>query len=137
MADSDPSQLKSDNGSPNTIPNYISYFPGNNGSNFKPITDLWTSKEPFTASTVAKECLSCDRWAGTMVMGGGVYLLWNARHAPSTASKIIMAAAGGAMVVGGSYQGWVKNVFYVRHRFYLLGTNSPFFGFFLVSLVDD
>jgi hypothetical protein len=93
------------------LPSESGPFSSSNNKEFRPITDLWTSGKNVSASEVAKECLSCDRWAGTMVIGGGVYLLWNSRKAPSISAKAMMAFAGGAMLVGGAYQGWVKNIF--------------------------
>lgn len=97
----------------NKIQNGISMFPGSHGQNFKPITELWNSKEPVDVGVIAKECLSCDRWAGTTVIGGGIYLLYNSRRAPSVPSKLMMATMGSIMVVGGAYQGWVQNLFSV------------------------
>ena len=89
-------------------------FDPSNARQVRPITDLWTAATSPTAATVAKECLSCDRWSGTVVAGGGAYLLFNARRAPSMAAKVTMAVAGTVMFTGGIYQGWVSNLFYVR-----------------------
>lgn len=112
---------KSPNGSndiENKLENGKTMFPGSKNQNFKPITELWNSKEPVDASMIAKECLSCDRWAGTTVIGGGIYLLYNTRKAPSIPSKLMMATVGSIMVVGGAYQGWIQNLFSVRFRIF-------------------
>jgi hypothetical protein len=96
-------------------------FEPSSNRQLRPITDLWTAATHPTAATVAKECLSCDRWSGTMVAGGGAYLLFNTRRAPSLASKITMAVAGTAMVTGGIYQGWISNLFNVRAHANFIG----------------
>ena len=89
-------------------------FSSSQSTNFRPITDLWTGQLRPEASTVVQECLSCDRWAGTTVIIGGFYLLWNTRRAPSTASKWLVGAAGSLMVTGGAYQGFIHNYFKVH-----------------------
>lgn len=89
-------------------------FSATQSNNFRPITDLWTGNKSPEASQVIQECLSCDRWAGTTVLFGGIYLLWNTRRAPSTASKWLMGAAGSLMVTGGAYQGFIQNYFKVH-----------------------
>lgn len=86
-------------------------------SNFRPITDLWKSEKAPATGQFVKECLSCDRWAGTTVAGGGLYLLWKARQAPTKGSAFIMVAFGGAMAIGGIYQGWINHFVTVRDAF--------------------
>lgn len=87
---------------------------------FRSITELWAPGQTPTASQVAKECLSCDRWAGTTVAGGGIYLLWKSRQAPTRASAILMVGVGGIMAIGGIYQGWINHYFTVRCACFLI-----------------
>lgn len=89
-------------------------FPTNTNKQSRSITDIWLNSDGSSVAETVKECLSCDRWAGTTVMGGGAYLLWNVRRAPSTSSKLVMLFTGSLMVVGGTYQGWISQYFNVR-----------------------
>lgn len=82
-------------------------FPPSNVTLPAPITSLWNGND-VNAAKIAKECLSCDRWAGTTVIGGGAYLLYNMRRAPNPATKLTMLAIGSIMVAAGSYQGWIN-----------------------------
>lgn len=91
---------------------------------FRPITDLWKTNQPPATGQFVKECLSCDRWAGTTVAGGGLYLLWKARQAPTKASALLMVTFGGVMAVGGIYQGWINHFVTVQNSFEITQTEN-------------